>query len=192
MIIYRMPDDLRKRLSAPHTYNKNLVVIKGPREYVAMVLRSIFYDKLHEVYVVGDYTCETFLLYIGIPRMCIVDGNIMRKPYEAHHTISKYFENVARCCNPRGAISSECIDVIRKALSIPKSLVVVDGEEDLLGLVLQSILLRGYVIYGLPHEGVAIADVLYSSIEAINLFAKFQLQKINNFLHKEDNFYDKL
>ncbi|MEL9939996.1 MAG: DUF359 domain-containing protein [Ignisphaera sp.] len=174
MKIYKMPDELRKRLSSPQLFNKNLIVLKGPREYVATILKSIFYDKLQDVYVVGDYTCETFLLYVGIPRMCIIDGNIMRKPHKPEHMLN-YFEHITRCYNPRGSISIDCINAIKGSMEKPRSLIIVDGEEDLLALFLQTNLLKGYVAYGLPNEGVAIADVTYSNVGAINIFSEFQL-----------------
>ncbi|MEM0062898.1 MAG: DUF359 domain-containing protein [Ignisphaera sp.] len=186
-----MPDELRKRLSAPQLFNKNLILLKGPREYVATILKSIFYDKLQDVYVVGDYTCETFLLHVGTPRMCIIDGNIMRKPHKSEHMLN-YFEYVARCCNPRGSISVDCMTVIRDSMERPKSLVIVDGEEDLLALALQTTLLRGYVVYGLPNEGVAIADVTHSNIEAINIFSEFQLYETYSFCVERTKTYGKL
>ena len=173
IVSYKMPESMRQRLSKPFLYDKNLLLLRGPREYVASVLRTLLYDKLYNVYVVGDYTCETFVQHIGLPRMCIIDGTTLRESYDTKHLL-RFFDSLYECSNPRGTISMDCINKIKLALKGSRSIIFVHGEEDLLALALLIILPSGYVIYGIPHEGVAITDVIDSKVEAINIFSHFQ------------------
>jgi uncharacterized protein (UPF0218 family) len=174
MIIYRMPESLRERLAKPYLYNSSLIFVQGPREYVAFSLRTLLYSSLDTVHVVGDYTCETFLHYIGVPRLCVIDGNIMRSPFNISH-ITRYFEYVFNCVNPRGSISMDCIKKLQDALSLYKSLVIAKGEEDLLSLALMMYLPAGYIVYGIPKKGVVVVDVSSTKSETINLFSQFSL-----------------
>jgi len=178
MQVYKMPETLRGRLSRPYLYNPSLLFIEGPREYVAFTLRTLIYSYLSAVHVVGDYTCETFLQYIGTPRLCVIDGTVMRSFTDITHIV-KYFEHIFNCTNPRGSISIDCIKKLRDALPLYKSLVVVEGEEDLLSLALMMLLPAGYVAYGIPRRGVVLVDVSVSRSEAVNLFSHFTLITLN-------------
>jgi len=74
-----MPLVFRQVLSKPYIYLQHgTTILIGPREAIAFVLRSMHYTELYNIIVVGDYVCETFIKYIGVPRMCIVDGKTLR------------------------------------------------------------------------------------------------------------------
>jgi uncharacterized protein (UPF0218 family) len=180
MFVYRMPEDLRERLARPHLYNPTVLFIEGPREYVAFTLRTLLYSFLNVVYVVGDFTCETFLQYIGTPHLCVIDGTIMRKRSENLY-ITKSFEHVFSCVNPMSTISVDCIKKLQEALKHYKSLVIVKGEEDLLPLALLLLLPTGYIVFGIPKKGVALIDVSsYNRSEAVNIFSQFIPSAIGN------------
>jgi len=131
---------------------------------------------MFRVVAVGDIVCSTILDYVGTPRLCIVDGKTVRVAYRDLDKALKRFGVVLRCSNPPGTISEECVEAIARALSTASSsLLLVDGEEDLLAL---AVLILGsdidYVIYGVPSTGVAIIDAKGSAVTAINLFSQFE------------------
>jgi len=171
--VYRMPNNLRAQLSRPYEYNKSILFIEGPREYVAFTLRSYLYTHLYEVYVVGDYTCETFLNYIGMPRLCVIDNNVMRYHYNAMHNNINKFVHIFRCSNPQGTISLDCLEKLREAYKAPRSLVIVDGEEDLLALALTLIVPSGFIVFGIPRKGVALINSREGKVDAVNKFSQF-------------------
>ncbi|MEM1646200.1 MAG: GTP-dependent dephospho-CoA kinase family protein [Ignisphaera sp.] len=182
MNLHILPITLRKILSSAHTYFKEYIqLIIGPREFVGHKLRSELYSYIHKIVAVGDVVCLTLLEYVGIPRLCIIDGKTLREVYSDTDELIKNFNSVLKCRNPPGSISEECLQVIAKALKehIP-NIVLVDGEEDLLAL---AAVLSGenidFVIYGVPKEGIGIIDVKCFTITAINLFSQFELSKIS-------------
>jgi uncharacterized protein (UPF0218 family) len=180
---YILPENLRKIFSYIHIYAENYVnSIKGLREFVGFKLRSELYIYLHRVAVVGDIVCSTFLNYVGVPRICIIDGKTLREFYNDINSFIKYFSYVFECRNSPGSISEGCIQTIVKALDIfHRALVVVKGEEDLLALAV-SLVGRGidYVVYGIPREGVGVIDVERFRVTAINLFTQFKVVEESN------------
>ena len=175
--LYVMPEELRKTLAQLHEHLYSYV-LKGPREYVGMALRILLHCKLFQVYVVGDYVCRTFEMYVGIPKLCIADMKTMRSLYE--FPTQEVYDIVITCRNPAGTISEECM----KKLSIyidnrySHILLLVKGEEDLLGLAILLQASHGYLVYGIPRTGVAIIPIeLDNKIRAHNIFSQFIEQK---------------
>lgn len=177
MILYLLPESLRSTLAKLHTYAENSITLfSGPRNYIGFKLRGELYPYLTRVAVVGDVVCTTFIEFVGVPRICIVDGKTLRTRYGNIEGVLHMFYNIHRCRNPPGTISSECLSTIASAMHYPgKQLVVVDGEEDLLALaaVLVGTKHIDYVAYGVPNEGVAVVDVEKFMVLAINLFSQF-------------------
>lgn len=174
---YILPENLRRVLSLIHIYVKDHVqLITGSREFVGVELRSELYTYLHRVAVIGDIVCNTFLEYVGMPRICVIDGKTLREVHGYVNSFLDKFNEVFKCRNPPSSISTECIDVIAKALDnfVPK-LVLVDGEEDLLALVV-TLIGRGvdFVVFGIPREGVGLINVEGFKITAINFFSQFK------------------
>jgi uncharacterized protein (UPF0218 family) len=175
---YILPEELRKTLAYIHIYAKEHInPITGLRDFIGFKLRSEFYGYLHRVAVVGDIVCSTFLGYVGVPRICIIDGKTLRELYRGVDVISKSFSYMLRCANPPGSISEECIQTIARALNtLYPVLVMIEGEEDLLALALCLIGKDiDYVIYGIPREGVGVIDVEKFRVTAINLFTQFKV-----------------
>ncbi len=115
-------------------------------------------DKPAKVCVVGDVTARNTLDY-GIPvDLYVVDQQAMRRPiavplpegvpvYHAH--------------NPPGVITAEAWRLIeRLAPATSRSLLLVEGEEDLLTLpVIRFAPTDAFVIYGQPHVGLVLVSV---------------------------------
>uniref|UniRef100_A0A7C5TFQ5 GTP-dependent dephospho-CoA kinase n=2 Tax=Ignisphaera aggregans TaxID=334771 RepID=A0A7C5TFQ5_9CREN len=174
--IYEMPLVFRQVLSKPYIYLQHgTTILIGPREAIAFVLRSMHYTELYNIIVVGDYVCETFIKYIGVPRMCIVDGKTLRYLDIDSKEVKKSFEYVEVCINPQGYISKPCLETIDKCFREGlRSLIIVNGEEDLLALASLIIISQGYVVYGIPSIGVAISDATILKISVTNIFSHFK------------------
>lgn len=84
----------------------------------------------------------------------IIDHKTMRKPLEYSPRPSQHVFSLA---NPAGIINEDAFSIIRNALSYEDSLIVVDGEEDLLTIpaVLESPE-NSIVIYGQPMQGIVV------------------------------------
>ncbi|MEM0500759.1 MAG: DUF359 domain-containing protein [Ignisphaera sp.] len=175
--IYEMPSIFREALSKPYLYFPHgTLLLTGPREAVAYILRSLYYTELYSMVVVGDYVCETFVRYIGIPRLCIVDGKTLRHlGTDFVREFKRKFEHVEICKNPPGYISKACQESIYRCFKEGvKSLILVYGEEDLLALASLITIPHGYVVYGIPSLGVAVSDVPSLKICVTNIFSHFK------------------
>jgi len=115
-------------------------------------------DKPAKVCVVGDVTARNTLDY-GIPvDLYVVDQQAMRRPIAVplpegipvYHTY-----------NPPGVITAEAWGLIeRLASAASRSLLLVEGEEDLLTLpVIRWAPTDAFVIYGQPHVGLVLVTV---------------------------------
>ena len=177
-MLFLLPQELRKILSDLHIYAENSVkVYRGLPEYIGLRLRAEILLHLDKVVAVGDMVCNTIASYVGVPRLCIVDGKTLRESSSDIESLAKLFRNRHTCRNPAGTISSSCIELLKSVLDdMDRHIVVVDGEEDLLAL---AVVLFGrwvdYVVYGVPRVGVAVIDVPLFRVSAINIFSQFKL-----------------
>ncbi|MEM3002134.1 MAG: GTP-dependent dephospho-CoA kinase family protein [Candidatus Nitrosocaldus sp.] len=107
---------------------------------------------------VGDATTERLIALGFVPDIQIVDG---RERRYAREEVKHMHRSEVRCRNPAGTISKDAIDAISKALTLDKPVrVYVDGEEDLLGLVVLRLVQDGSIIlYGQPLEGMVLLKV---------------------------------
>ena len=121
------------------------------------ILREIPQDSF--VITVGDATTEKMMNFGIMPSLQIVDGQEKRITREPPST-SKIKTNLT-CENPAAQITSEAIDLIKKALeSEPPVRILVNGEEDL--LVLPVCLYapeNAIVMYGQPNEGLVVVHI---------------------------------
>ena len=104
------------------------------------------------VITVGDVTTDTILKEGYRPNVMIVDGITKRGPYEGRFSADCEYV----IYNPAAAIYPEAWSAIDTAIHDGKtSLVIVDGEEDLMGF--PAVLLapeRSIVLYGQPDVGI--------------------------------------
>lgn len=148
-----IPEEVRERLKKPLG-----MLVRGRPESTSEVVRSIVGKRAGRVVAVGDAVTKT-LLTIGLkPDISIVDGKIERRPVE-----QVVIEGAAEltCANRPGTISGQAYKTVVKALGMDGPVIVrVEGEEDLLGLVVMAEApLDTLMLYGQPGEGVVIVHI---------------------------------
>jgi uncharacterized protein (UPF0218 family) len=127
-------------------------------------------DKL--VYSVGDVVTANLLAQGIVPDLAIVDGYAMRLPCDRP---TGPFEHTYHTKNPPGTVTDTLIREIVSALSTPRSLIVVDGEEDLavIPLVIHAPV-GAALLYGQPKQGVVLRIIdSAAKKDAETLFAHF-------------------
>ncbi len=111
-----------------------------------------------KVCVIGDVTARNTLDY-GIPvALYVVDQQAMRRPIAISLPAGV---PIYRTHNPPGMITVESWHLIeRLAPAASRSLILVEGEEDLLALpVIQFAPTDAFVVYGQPHVGLVLVTV---------------------------------
>lgn len=111
---------------------------------------------------VGDYVTSSYIKFFNrAPPLAFVDFKTKRTDFK-EFDIPTYFDNVFEIKNPRGTILIQTIiDVLLEAIiGFPedKTLMIVDGEEDLIPLILFYVTLpeNTIVVYGQPDVGVVV------------------------------------
>ncbi len=179
MLCYILPEDLRPILRELHDYLGGIVVKGEPEDVVAKVKELMVLEGIKKLWVVGDVVCMNFIKYGLSPYVCIVDGRTLRRELSYDLTsVSKYFSKLVRVRNPAGTITEESISTLSN-IDVP-TLVIVAGEEDLLGLA--AVLSAGEddaVVYGIPpNVGVAVIKVSRGIRELCNdLLRRFIVSK---------------
>ena len=110
------------------------------------------------IITVGDRTTEKMIDFDLIPSLQIVDGIEKREKREPPKLVNAT-EIVVD--NPPAEITSQSIDVIKKAFSMKSPIrILVTGEEDLLVLpVCIHAPENSVVMYGQPNEGLVIVKI---------------------------------
>jgi uncharacterized protein (UPF0218 family) len=106
---------------------------------------------------VGDFVSR-LLAESSIPvDLFIVDSRTMRQRAEDFQPKAS---NIIRTTNPAGTIEMAAWAAVSEALKKPHSLVMVEGEEDLLTLAVVVLApLNSLVVYGQPDEGMVAVRV---------------------------------
>ncbi|KEQ56941.1 hypothetical protein AAA799P11_00093 [Marine Group I thaumarchaeote SCGC AAA799-P11] len=110
------------------------------------------------IITVGDRTTEKMIGYDLTPSLQIVDGIEKREKREPPKLANATEITVD---NPAAEITSQSIDVIKKAFSMESPIrILVTGEEDLLVLpVCIHAPENSVVLYGQPNEGLVIVKI---------------------------------
>lgn len=110
------------------------------------------------IITVGDRTTEKMIDFDLIPSLQIVDGIEKREKREPPKLVNATEITVD---NPPAEITSQSIDVIKKAFSLESPVrILVTGEEDLLVLpVCIHAPENSVVMYGQPNEGLVIVKI---------------------------------
>lgn len=147
----RLPEGLRGELSKPY----GRLLEKGPEENAREVIAMIRASRPRKVIIVGDFTLSTFSKQGFLPDIGIFDRKTKRSSF------SEAFTPTSRISNPQGCISDEAAAAIENALkSKDKSMIFVEGEEDLLSIPSIAMAPVGsLVIYGLPGRGMVVITV---------------------------------
>jgi len=111
---------------------------------------------------VGDVVTANALKFGLRPWAAIVDGRAMRKPLP--NALKAPWRRRLVLRNPPSTISDEAWAIVGSAVREGDTLVLVDGEEDLLALLAISLGPEGaVVIYGQPGRGVVLVEINDSS-----------------------------
>ena len=147
-----LPESLREKLKTPLgilLYN-NQVNKENIQKHI---------PKNSIVITVGDKTTENLLSFGLIPDIQIIDNQEKREKKQFSSKVE--LATKLSCKNPAGEITSQSIEIIKKAFSSkPPVKITIDGEEDL--LVIPVCLYapeNSIVMYGQPNEGLVIVTI---------------------------------
>ncbi len=153
------------------------IAIRGEHENVARLTVSVIRDfRPSKLVSVGDVVLECLLKHKCFPDVAIIDFKVARREFTYSLELN-IFDKIFKVNNPPGYITSSSWLTIQYAISMNlRSLIIVDGEEDLLALpaVLCSPL-NSIVVFGIPNEGILVVPVnLRSKSEAFSMLAFFE------------------
>jgi len=157
--IYRVPERLRPALSRGYGF-----VVEGS-DRGEVIERVISVVRGRRVWSVGDVVTKSFIEAGYIPSVAVIDRATLREERVETSPIEEVYRRagaVIQVSNPRGSISSEAIEAIKSIANraSEKFLVVVEGEEDLLSLIIAGVAGYGEVlVYGVPGRGVAVVEI---------------------------------
>jgi uncharacterized protein (UPF0218 family) len=152
-IVYSLTPELRRRLKEPLG-----ILIRGSFSETTRKLKDMIEkEKPPSIISVGDTVSKNLVENDVFPKLLIVDNRIMRRGIQP--VALKADENLC-VKNPPGAITDEALKAIQEALKTSHSVkIVVDGEEDLLALVVVFYAPENsFVVYGQPHEGIVVVN----------------------------------
>ena len=112
------------------------------------------------IVAVGDVTVLGLLKLSRVPDIALIDGMTKREKW-AHTKLIDHseFDIVSTTQNPAGKLTPQLFESCKRAVSSLnqrlRSLIVVEGEEDLTPIILHLLLpIDSVVIYGQPGKGV--------------------------------------
>ncbi len=144
----RLELENRSRLQTPKGDVFN--VQDGPPE--VRVVKRLNEENPHPVIAVGDVTCDTLSKQGYTPDVSIVDGITKRGLFEGDFSGEVEYH----IYNPAAVLYPEAWSVVDTAIyDRKKSLIIVDGEEDLMGFPAVLLAPNGAVmVYGQPDVGI--------------------------------------
>ncbi|MEM2136342.1 MAG: GTP-dependent dephospho-CoA kinase family protein [Candidatus Methanomethylicia archaeon] len=128
-------------------------------EFYPQILKFFNDFPPRKIITVGDYVTFSFLNK-GVPiNIAIVDFKVERKTFKYDPT--PFFNRVFRVNNPPGVITALTWFTIQYTFSLEESsLVIVDGEEDLLALpCVLCAPLNSIIFFGIPQRGLMMVNV---------------------------------
>jgi len=133
-------------------------LLKGtPDQNMRRVLEAVKREKPKRVVCVGDVVSRN-AIKAGVPvDVRVIDNRIMRKNAEPTKLQAKRILYVK---NPPGMLDLTAWQALSEAIERGDSLMVVEGEEDLLTLAaIVEAPVMSIVIYGQPEEGIVVVRV---------------------------------
>ena len=121
-------------------------------------LKRKIVEKPDRLILVGD-TISRNALQIGVyPDVIVIDNKEMRQ--DSSTTVSLDDRKQFNLFNAQGSINPVSWGMLDRAIKTGNSAVIVDGEEDLLVLVVISVAPIGsLVVYGQPGEGIVLVNI---------------------------------
>jgi len=165
-IVWTITDDLKELLSKP--FGK----VCSTEEYARLLSEK----NMLNVITVGDVVSSTALSYGYTPKIMVVDQKTKREGF--NYDWAQF--NPTTVWNPPGTISLNTFIVLTMLLQKPeRSVLLVDGEEDLLALAALIICPIGYTIfYGQPNEGVVCVEIDKAKrLVALDIFSKMVVKE---------------
>jgi len=141
-------------------------LITGTTGHCVQALKdTLAREKPKLLVLVGDTVSRTSITSGIRPDVIIIDNKEMRRETaQFSHTGWHTF----KATNPAGTINTETWGIIEEAVDQRSSLILVDGEEDLLSLVAILVSpLGSLVVYGQPGQGIVIVRVTEQKKEEI-------------------------
>jgi GTP-dependent dephospho-CoA kinase len=135
------------------------ILIQGSFSETADALRDLIEkEKPAFVVSVGDTVSRNLHEHKIIPQLSITDNLSMRKKVQPLIFPDK---SIVRVKNPQGTITQQAITAIQEAFKSDKKIqIVVDGEEDLLTLIVVLYAPENaLVVYGQPRKGLVAVKV---------------------------------
>ncbi|MCS7097101.1 MAG: DUF359 domain-containing protein [Candidatus Methanomethylicia archaeon] len=174
---------LMSKLILDRTYEDNFrspygILLKGDFNMIRPVVNNFFNNSKFKV-TVGDYVTNNFLTNNMLMNVAIVDFKIERKQF--NYNPFSFFKRKLYTKNPPGTITVDSWLTIQYAFSLQEhSLIVVDGEEDLLALpCVLCAPITSVIFFGIPKYGLMVVPVDYNAKDyALNLL-KFFVPKYN-------------
>jgi uncharacterized protein (UPF0218 family) len=123
-----------------------------------VLVEAIDREKPSKICVVGDFTAiKTLEQNISVD-LYVIDNHVMRRPIKVPLPERV---NIYRSHNPPGMITAESWDLIKRIIDEDtRSLLIVEGEEDLLTLpVIKFAPNDAFVAYGQPLVGLVLVKV---------------------------------
>lgn len=151
---YRLNEKVRTRLKHP----LGSLILGSPERTMMILEDSIKREKPTKLCVVGDFMTLRTIRHGIKADLYVIDNKIMRKTVDV--TLPRRIK-VFRAHNPPGTITSEAWELFKKIAGCDSRLgVIVDGEEDLLTLlVINFAPIGAFVVYGQPHVGLVLVRV---------------------------------
>lgn len=155
----RLPDRLRQRLARP-TFGK---LFEGSEPFTTAKQVAAYLMECDKVIGVGDVICQTLEVVGAVPHVCVIDGRTRRR-FSGYWVGEENFDRVVKVRNPRSHITEDAYEAIKEAIKAAgegeRTLILVEGEEDLLALPAFAEAPNGYcVVFGVPGKGVMAIEV---------------------------------
>ncbi len=155
----RLPEHLRPRLARP-TFGK---LFEGSEPFTTAKQVAAYLKECGRVIGVGDVICQTLEVVGAVPHVCVIDGRTRRR-FSGYWVSEENFDKIIKVRNPRSHITEEAYEAIKEAIRAAengeKTLILVDGEEDLLALPAFAEAPKNYcIVFGVPGKGVMVIEV---------------------------------
>ncbi len=148
-----LSDELRERLKTP----VGNLLIGPPQQTISQLREIIDKERPPMIVCVGDFVSKNLKNANIRVDVSVVDYKIMRLEADPWQEPGK---TVFRAKNSAGTIDPMAWEALREAIEKKNSLLIIEGEEDL--LTLPAILLApdgAFVIYGQPKQGMVVVTV---------------------------------
>jgi uncharacterized protein (UPF0218 family) len=152
--VYVLTPELREKFKEPFG-----LLIKGSSTKTMQQIKFIIEtEKPSKVVSVGDRVSRNLHAQGITAQLAITDNKTLRKTIRSTELNDR---KLYKAKNPPGTITDEAIDAVNRALQSEKNAqVIIDGEEDLLTLMVIAYAPKDtLVVYGQPYEGVVAVKV---------------------------------